>query len=174
MSDAVADSPFFVTFVSSLSLSFLSESESVSSFVSLSNFWTVPETCLLAPVSLDAVAPVPDAPVLDEPVAVSPDILPDEPELVVSELVLPFPIELEPGLDLSVEAEPDVSLDDPVAEVLVPLSCACAGTPSTSSPATPRPATAPHAIRFMSPPSRSAGWSGAAARAAAPRIELKR
>ncbi|WP_245529765.1 hypothetical protein [Anaeromyxobacter dehalogenans] len=60
--------PSFVTVVSSLIRSFLSEFASVSSLVSLSNFWTVPVSWwvrIVLPV-LDADEPVPMS--LEDPV----------------------------------------------------------------------------------------------------------
>ncbi|GAO05435.1 hypothetical protein PSR1_04349 [Anaeromyxobacter sp. PSR-1] len=71
MSVSVAIWPSFVTLVSSLIRSFLSEFASVSSFVSLSNFWTVPVSwCVrFALPMVDADEPVPDDEVsLEDPV----------------------------------------------------------------------------------------------------------
>ncbi|ACG73479.1 hypothetical protein AnaeK_2252 [Anaeromyxobacter sp. K] len=68
MSVSVAIWPSFVTVVSSLIRSFLSEFASVSSLVSLSNFWTVPVSWwvrIVLPV-LDADEPVPMS--LEDPV----------------------------------------------------------------------------------------------------------
>ena len=51
--------PSFITCVSSLRRRVLSEFESVSSFESLSNFWTVPVSCLLEAL-LEPMSPVVD------------------------------------------------------------------------------------------------------------------
>ncbi len=116
--------PSFMIWVSGLTRSFLLESDSVSSFESLSNFWTVPVSSLLV-LALDPIAPVDD----------------DEPVPPVSELVELDPVpyfELDP---VSVEGEVELLLpDDPP---VVP-DCACTGCAATSSPAIPRLAAVPH------------------------------
>jgi hypothetical protein len=103
MSVIVPCCPSFITCVSSLTLSFLSEFASVSSFESLSNFSTVPVSCCALEVlmPLDAVAPeepVPDVVSLDDPVP----LLPIEPE--------PLPVDPVPLLAVPDEPVPDEPL----------------------------------------------------------------
>jgi hypothetical protein len=95
-----------MTCVSSLTLSFFSEFASVSSFESLSNFWTVPESC--AVLALVLVSPDVDADALDEPVPMSLDRLEPVPmeSLPVRELLESF----EPAVPLDAELEPVAGL----------------------------------------------------------------
>jgi hypothetical protein len=94
----------------------------------LSNFWTLPETWWLSLVA----APIP---------VELPGLVLDDPEVVLS-LERLLPIEpLDEPLDF-----PEV-VDPPEPEV----PCACAGRPSTSSPASPSPATANPISFFIGP-----------------------
>jgi hypothetical protein len=107
----------------------------------------LPDTWWLDPEPLEADAPVPEVPVLEEELPVSlPDLSLDEPVPAVSELLPPLSIVPEP-----LELDPDRSLDSPEDEgALVPDPlCARAGSPSASSAVTPRPATIPIAMCFI-------------------------
>jgi hypothetical protein len=161
MSESDAVCPFFVTCVLGLSLSC-----SESWLLFLSNFWTLPVTSVeldedaVEPiedpepvVSLEVEPPIVDPPVVPEPVVPEPVVEPLEP-------VPPYDEPLEPfddgsvvvSLELPLEPEP---IEPEPVEPLDPLDpevCAHAGTPATSSPAVPRPATTPHPIFIRLPP----------------------
>jgi hypothetical protein len=120
MSVREARCPSFVTCVDSFTLSV-----SESSFLFLSNFWTLPVTCWPLPIELvpaiDPEVPVPDVPVEEEPIEpeepVEPldPIEPDEPDEPV-----PWSLE-EPVDDEPAPIDPDPEVDPEPVEPVLPV-----------------------------------------------------